>query len=244
MRIKLIAGIGMIATLWTMPAQVQAQASLVNLDFKADLQADGVPSNIVPDASLSPALQAMVQKQVAGWRYRMGIWQGAPVPATVSQRIVAEAVPVTSGGFALRIKEVSYPTVTLGRDGMHKGISRMPPVYPQELQRQAVGGILVYVMRVDASGKPQDVERVHPQTLNRVYKLLDAASRTALAQWTFAPTKVAGEVVDCRPLIPMRFNIVGDTPPAEPDTSAYRAAHADVCPAPPVLLTKAEGSVL
>ncbi|MEG3049052.1 MAG: energy transducer TonB [Thermomonas sp.] len=241
---KLFASMGLVAALWTMSAEARSQASVIHLDFNADVQADGVPANIVANASLSPALQAMVQKQVAGWRYRMGTWQGAPVPATVSQRIVAEALPVTSGGFALRIKEVSYPTVTIGRDGMHKGISRMPPVYPKELQRQAVGGILVYAMRIDSSGKPRDVELVHPLKLNRVYKLLDAASRNALAQWTFEPTKVAGEVVDCRPMIPMRFSITGDPPVAEPDTSAYRAAHADVCPASPVLLTKAEGTML
>ena len=243
MRMNRVALAGMIAALCAMPALAQAQASVVNLDFKADVQADGVPTNIEPDASLVPALQAMVQKQVAGWRYRMGSWQGQSVPATVSQRIVAEAMPVTSGGFALRIREVTYPTVIMDRE-MVKKSGRVPPVYPKELQRKAVGGVLVYALRIDASGKPLDVELVHPQKPDRVYKLLDAAGRASLEQSTFAPTKVAGEPVECRPMIPITFNIVGDPFPAMPDTSAYRAKHEDLCPEGPVLLTQVAGSLL
>ena len=241
---KWIASIGLIAALCATPALAFAQAGMVQLDFTADLQADGVPTNIVADASLAPALQAMVQKQVAGWRYRMGNWQGQPVPARIAQRIMAEALPVASGGFALRIKEVAYPVVMIGRDGVHNGTRRVPPAYPRELQRHAVGGELVYAVRLDATGKPQDVELVHPLKLDRTYKLLDAASRASLAQSTFEPTKVADEIVDCRQLIPISFHIVGNTPPVPPDTSVYRASHADVCPATPELLTKVDGSVL
>ena len=244
MRMNRLAWAVAIGALCATPALAKAQASVVNLDFKAEVQEDGAPTNIEPDASLAPALQAMVQKQVAGWRYRMGKWKGESIPATVSQRIVAEAVPVTSGGFALRIKEVTYPTVIMDRDEMVRKSGRVPPVYPKELQRKAVGGVLVYVLRIDASGKPLDVELVHPQKLDRVYKLLDAASRASLAQSTFAPTKVAGEPVECRPMIPITFNIVGDPFPAMPDTSAYRARHDDVCPEGPVLLTRVAGNLL
>jgi len=235
---------GLVVALCSMPALAQTPPGVIQLDFKADVQADGVPANIQPDASLAPVLQAMVRKRVAEWRYRMGTWQGNPVPATVSQRIMAEALPVTTGGFALRIKEVTLPTVMLDRNGMHDGINRMPPVYPKELMRQAVVGVLVYAYSVDAAGKARDIELVHPENPGRAFKLLDAAGRAALAQWTFEPTKVGNERVDCRVMTPMVFSLDSKPQPKAPDLAAYRASHPELCPAGAVLLTQVEGSML
>lgn len=243
MRENWIARIGVVAVLCAAPALAQSPPNVIHLDFTADVQADGVPTNIQPDASLAAPLQAMVRKRVVDWRYKVGVWQGTPVPATVSQRIVAEVLPVTSGGFALRIKEITYPTVTLDRNGVYKGINRAPPVYPKELMRRAVGGVLVYSYRVDATGKAEDIQLVHPEKPSRDVKLLDAASRAAIAQWTFQPTMVGKERVDCRSLTPLTFNI-GDTPMPNPDVSAYRERTPDVCPAGPKLLTQVEGSLL
>ena len=48
----------------------------ITLGFKADVQADGVPTNIQPDATPSPPLRAMVRKaRRRTARYRMGTWQ-------------------------------------------------------------------------------------------------------------------------------------------------------------------------
>jgi len=243
MRGNWIARIGLVAALFAAPALAQTSPNVIQLDFKADVGADGVPTNIQPDTSLAAPLQAMVRKRVAEWRYKVGVWQGKPVPDTISQRIVAEVLPVASGGFALRIKEITYPTVTLDRNGVYKGINRAPPVYPKELMRRAVGGVLVYSYRVDATGKAEDIQLVHPETPNRDMKLLDAASRAAIAQWTFEPTMVGTERVDCRSLTPLTFNI-GDTPVPNPDVSAYRERTPDVCPAGPKLVTQVEGSIL
>lgn len=110
--------------------------------------------------------------------------------------------------------------------------------------RRAVPGILVYSYRVDAMGKAQDLQLVHPEKPNRDMKLMDAASRTAMAQWTFQPTMVGSERVDCRALTPVTFSI-GDKPmPKDPDVSAYRERTPDVCPTGPQLLTQVEGSML
>ena len=92
MRAKGIVSLSLALALCATPALAQSPANVIQLDFKADVQADGVPANIQPDASLAPPLQAMVRKRVAEWRYRMGTWQGKPVPAPVSQRIVAEVM--------------------------------------------------------------------------------------------------------------------------------------------------------
>ncbi len=244
---SLLKGICLLAVLGVMPAFAQAPVAtptLFNLDFRADVQSDGVPSNIVPDPLLAPALQALLRKRVSEWRYKIDMWQGKPVHGPVSQRIVAEAVPVSSGGFALRIKSAGPRTVILGPESEIDGEVSVPPVYPPELQRRGVGGVLVYALKVDAQGKPEEVELIDPVNLDRTSKLLDASARVAIAQWTMRPVKVDGVPADCRFLLPITFEVSGVPLRVGPDYAAYRAAYSDVCPSPPTLLTKVVGSLL
>lgn len=225
-------------------AHAQAPAKSIQLRFKADVSVEGVPTNIQPDSALPPLLQAMVRKRVAEWRYRVGTWQGQPVADTVSQQIVADAVPAASGGFALKIKEVTYVSVNLSDDAMRDQLARMPPpVYPPELLRRGVTGVLVYAYRVDAAGKAQDVELVYPQHPDRDATLLDAAGRAAIADWTLPPTRVGGAPADCRVLRPLVFAL-DTSQPGSPDLSAYRASHPELCPAGPKLVTDVAGMLL
>ncbi|WP_271680892.1 energy transducer TonB [Thermomonas mangrovi] len=244
MRTRWIVSMGLAAALCGAPALAQSPAPVITLGFKADVQADGVPTNIQPDAALSPPLQAMVRKRVAEWRYRMGTWQGKPVAATVSQQITAEAVPVNGGGFALRIKSVAYPSVRADSAAAAEKKPRMvAPVYPAALAQRGVQGVLVYAYAVDAAGKAVDVELVHPQQPDRDFKLLDAASRDAIAKSRMPPTKVGGEPVPCRVLTPITFSTERE-PPKGPDLSTYRAGHPELCPLPPELLTDVAGTML
>ena len=244
MHTRRIVSMGLAAALCGAPALAQSPAPVITLGFKADVQADGVPINIQPDAALSPPLQAMVRKRVAEWRYRMGTWQGKPVAATVSQQITAEAVPVNGGGFALRIKEVGFPRHYMHDVDPEKSKSAMPPpMYPPQLMRRAVQGVLVYAYDVDAAGRAVDIELVHPQQPDRDFKLLDAAAREAMAKWTLPPTEVGGEPVPCRVLTPITFSTERE-PPKGPDLSTYRAGHPELCPLPPELLTDVAGTML
>lgn len=244
MRTRWIVSMGLAAALCGAPALAQSPAPVITLGFKADVQADGVPTNIQPDAALSPPLQAMVRKRVAEWRYRMGTWQGKPVAATVSQQITAEAVPVNGGGFALRIRSVAYPSVRAdSADAAEKKPRMVAPVYPAALAQRGVQGVLVYAYAVDAAGKAVDVELVHPQQPDRDFKLLDVASRDAIAKSRMPPTKVGGEPVPCRVLTPITFSTERE-PPKGPDLSTYRAGHPELCPLPPELLTDVAGTML
>jgi len=244
MRTRWIVSMGLAAALCGAPALAQSPASVITLGFKADVQADGVPTNIQPDPALSPPLQAMVRKRVAEWRYRMGTWQGKPVAAAVSQQITAEAVPVNGGGFALRIKSVAYPSVRAdSADAPEKKARMVAPAYPAALAQRGVQGVLVYAYTVDGAGRAVDVELVHPQQPDRDFKLLDAASRDAIAKSRMAPTKVAGEPVPCRVLTPITFSTERE-PPKGPDLSAYRASHPELCPAGPTLATEVAGTLL
>lgn len=241
-----LALIGLAALLCSTPAQAQAPSKVIHLDFNADIQADGVPTNIQPDASLAPALQAMVRKRVAEWRYRVGTWQGRPVPATVSQRILAEPLPVASGGFELRVKDVvGVPVVDAMRA---RAASRLiPPRYPESAQRQGIDATLIYAMRRDAQGLPLEVELVAAQLPGYWRRPFDAVSRQAIEQWRLESVKVDGQAIDCRLLTPVTFRLTLDkAPPPTPevDLRPYLPRFPDACPLHPVLETKAAGTVL
>lgn len=170
-------------------------------------------------------------------------WQGEPVAATVYGQIVAETVPVSAAGFALRIKRFTYHQAA----DMMNDEKRVPPAYPVQLQRRGVGGVLVYSYKVGKDGTPQEIELVSPANPDETIRLLDASGRAALAKWSLRPRKVNGDTVDCRVMTPIVFEVKGAPPKAmksEGSSSAYFAAHADMCPGDPSLLTEVAGSML
>ena len=230
-----------------MPAFAQPPGKepvVLNLDFKADLQADGRLANVEPDAALPPAMQAMLRKQVARWRYVPGSWQGKPVLSRFAQRLVVEALPVASGGYALRIKEVTGIPLVMDAKGLAKGVRMSPPPYPHEAQRQGIEATLIYAMRRDPQGAPIEVELVDAQVPKWWLKQFDAAGRQAIRQWRLQPTEVEGQAIDCRWLTPMTFHVGGDEPSPMPDVQPFRSRYPDACPAPPMLETKVAGVLL
>lgn len=242
-----LKGMLLLAAMCAMPVLAQtpsAVPTLFNLDFKADLQLDGTLTNIQPDATLAPALQAMVRKRVEEWQYELATWQGKPVLGATSQRIVVEAVPVSSGGYVMRIKQVTPATISISPAEMTDDFRMVPPEYPGVVRRRNVVGTLVYAMSIDAQGKAQAVELIFPEQPDRWFKMLDESSRAAIAKWTMPPSRVNGVPVDCRVLIPMQFTLSNVPMPSATNTKAYRSSHADICPSPPTLLTKVDGSLL
>lgn len=245
MRIEPLKGIWLLAILLCgTPAFGQTPAE-INLDFKADVKSNGVPTNIKPDASLPPAIQALVTKRVAGWRYSTITWRCEPVTTTVYGRIVAEPVPAAAGGFSLRIKDVDVREADDIQSRMNDE-RRTPPAYPPQLARRRVSGVLIYSYKVGQDGTPQEIDLVSPVNPDRTFRLLDTAGRAALAQWKLQPRKVNGKPVDCRVIMPMLFEIKGvPLETSDPgNTSAYRVAHADVCPMAHSLLTEPAGTML
>ena len=239
---------GLAAALCGTPAQAQAPASLLHLDFKADVQADGSLANVEPDAALTPAMQAMLRKQVAGWRYLPGTWQGKPVPKRVSQRIVVEVVPASGGGFALRIKQVTGVSIVLDLKEARAAATMFPPRYPEGAQRQGIEATLVYAMRRDPQGMPIEVELLDAQVPGNWKRQFDAAGRQAIRSWRLDPIEVEGQAIDCRLLTPMTFQ-VGEgksppPPPPAPDLRSYLPRFPDGCPLPPVLETQVAGVFL
>lgn len=246
MRMKSVAALSLVLATATATALAQTQAAppaVVHLDFRADVQPDGSLANVEPDASLAPALQAMVRKRVVEWRYDVGQWQGKPGPRRVSQRIVTEALPVSSGGFALRIKEVTVGVMpTVGPQFVDRRM--FPPEYPIEARRRGVAGTLIYAVRVDGQGKPKEITLLAPEKPDRWMKMLDKASQEALAKSTMAAIRVDDAPVECVAVVPMEFSL-GDKPRMDKtDLAPYRARYPDACPVGPKLLTTVAGTLL
>lgn len=245
---KWIASIGVAAALCCTSAQAQAPASMLYLDFKADVQADGSLANIEPDEKLAPPLQAMVRKQVAGWRYAPGTWQGKPVPKPVSQRIVAEVVPAAGGGFALRIKHVTVVPRYFDTKQARAASRMLPPRYPEGAQRQGIEATLVYSMRRDPQGAPIEVGLVDAQVPGNWKKQFDVVGRDAIRLWRLEPAEVEGQAIDCRLLTPMTFRLGEGRSPPPPapatDLRPHLSRFPDACPLSPVLETPVAGVFL
>lgn len=226
----------------------QAPPRTIQLDFQADLQADGSLANVVPDAGMAPELQQMLRKRVADWRYTPGTWQGKPVPKRIFQGIVAEAVPAASGGYGLRIKEVKSVRLFLDTKGARTPMAMRPPTYPQDARRQDIEATMVYAMRRGPQGVPIDVELVDARVRDTYRKGFDAVTRQAIQQWRLEPTEVGGEVIDCRLLAPVTFRLEfhdrSTSPVPEPDLRPYLSRFPDACPLSPVLETQVAGVFL
>jgi protein TonB len=89
------------------------------------------------------------------------------------------------------------PTPPLARD-------TPPPVYPEALACDGIGGQVIVRLRLGVDGRPADV-RV--QSTSR-YAPLDAAAVEAVRGWQFAPATAAGKPTTTTIQVPVTF-----TPP-------------------------------
>jgi len=225
-----VAGIAQAAK----PKDTPTAAQLVQLDFKATVQADGTLTDIQPDEALPEALQAMIHHRVATWHYRPQQWQGKSQPVTISQTIKARVVPTVQGGFALRIADVTGQVRFIGPPpaDQREGMPWPPPKFPPELMARGINAVLVYAVLYDEAGKAQQVDLIHPSDPDRDYRRLDKSAREAMAQWV-RPHKFEGTPIACRAKVPITF-ITDDSPEqtrVPPEVAAFFDKYTDMCPA-------------
>lgn len=247
---KRVAGTCLVVLLCGTPSLAQAAdpaTVVLNLDFKAQVQADGSLADIEPDPALTPALQEMLRKQVASWRYRPGVWQGKPVPRPVSQRVVVEVIPASNTGYTLRITEVVAPAFDITQADAAQDKHMPPPMYPLRARRLEIEATLVYAMRRDAQGAPIEVELVGAHVPAAWRKKFDEVGLQAITSWRLPVVEVDGEAIDCRLLAPITFRLShGNMPPpaAIVDLRPYLSRVADACPLSPALETDPSGRFL
>ncbi len=199
--------------------------------------ADGSVASVVPDATLPEPIRAGLVKRVSQWHYKVPVWQGKPASISMRQGLRLQAVPTTSGGYALRVMGEAYV-----RDPDPRYVLQ-PPDYPTWLRRKNLSASLAYAIRIGADGRPVDVRRRYPDgPQDAAGTAFDEASRAAIALWLWHPYLVDGAPVACDILLPMDFVIAGDEPPPAPDLKSLEAG-LQLCPGTK-LETKIEGVLL
>ncbi|MGQ4661515.1 TonB family protein [Lysobacter sp. F6437] len=150
-----------------------------------------------------------------------------PVPTRTRWAFGSAAVCVLTLLVAFTAWAAQPPQVVADQLAGVTGERTPPPRYPAAAIEQGIGGMVVLVVDVDASGRPTaiEVERSEPAGL------FDQAAIDAAWQWTFQPEIRGGKPVAGQVRVPIRFEpdaapspTVGSdarvlTPPAYPKTA-------------------------
>ena len=179
-----------------------------DVGMRVQVAADGSVVSVTPEAGLPSSLRDGLAKQVSQWHYSPATWQGRPVSVESWLSLHVQAVPTSSGGFAVRI-------VGEGRTG-EPGTAMQPPEFPHAARRAGVNATLVYRVHVAADGSMTPVARLFPEVARGHVKALDESSRQAILEFRRGPILADGVAVACEMNYPMTFSVGGGEPPAAP----------------------------
>lgn len=91
-------------------------------------------------------------------------------------------------------------------DGMEPPVPvrTVPPVYPDDLRRDGVSGVVTVSILIDEKGNVTE-----PKVIKTTHEAFSQPALDALAKWKFKPAKQAGEAVAMRVNIPIQFTNKG-----------------------------------
>lgn len=96
--------------------------------------------------------------------------------------------------------------VALGADGTEPPVPvrTVPPVYPEEMKRDGVSGVVTVSILIDEKGNVQE-----PKVVKASHEAFSQPALDALSKWKFKPAKQAGAAVAMRVNIPIQFTNKG-----------------------------------
>lgn len=180
-----------------------------DVGMQVSVAADGNVASVVPEAGLPAGLNDALVEQVSQWHYTPATWQGKAVAVDTWLSLRLQAVPTTSGGFAVRV-------LGRGQKGQPRTVMT-PPVFPVSALRAGVNALLVYRVHVDSAGSTTPVERLFPKVARGHYKSLDENSRKAIREFRRDPIRADGVAVACDMNYPITFTVGGAEPPPTPE---------------------------
>lgn len=121
---------------------------------------------------------------------------GAALPAAP-----AVSAPVTPAGGAGPTS--AYVPPSFGASYLHNP----KPAYPLMARRRGLQGLVRLDVKVNAEGIPTSVKIKDSSG----HEALDEAALTAVWHWRFAPARRGGEAVDGSVVVPVRFNLDGES---------------------------------
>ncbi len=83
-------------------------------------------------------------------------------------------------------------------------VRTVPPVFPEELRRDGVSGVVTVSILIDEKGNVTE-----PKVVKTTHEAFSQPALDALAKWKFKPAKQAGEAVAMRVNIPIQFTNKG-----------------------------------
>ena len=165
-----------------------------------DVGPDGSVHDYRLKTKLEPAVAALVDRTVRGWRFEPVLEDGRPVIATTRMRLELEALP-RDDGYALRVADVAFGEPEAG--------GNPPPPFPRGLQVDARVRLL---LQVAADGRVRDVHVEQVSLGDRMGKRSSAVrdafarvTRETARSWSFD----TGEIVDGEP-VPMQLRVSVD----------------------------------
>lgn len=154
---------------------------------------------------LAPEVKKIVEDSVRHWRFEPVLRDGKPVYAKSGIHLTLSALPVETG-YRLRIDKVRF----VG----HRAATKMvPPEYPMDAKRAAIGARILVAVRIDAQGKVLDAVAVqsvvtNTRRPNRSADQFEKASVAAMKQWLFQPANIeAGDSAETTLIVPIEYSV-------------------------------------
>ncbi|MDQ5978575.1 MAG: periplasmic protein TonB [Verrucomicrobiota bacterium] len=83
-------------------------------------------------------------------------------------------------------------------------VRTVPPVFPEEMRRDGISGVVTVSILIDEKGNVQE-----PKVVKTSHEAFSQPAMDALAKWKFKPAKQGGEAVAMRVNIPIQFTNKG-----------------------------------
>jgi hypothetical protein len=186
------------------------------------------------DSGLQPTVAALVEKNLATWRFEPVIVDGRAVVAKTRMNLTIHAMPQGNGDYVLKLQDAGFGGPTARGDVR-------PPRYPTKAIRSRLGARVLLSVRIDAQGNVVDV---HPYQTSlsqhgreavarRWRTLFEEASIAAVREWKYTPGEsLDGRAVGSTVMVPIVFTVT-EGPRSKALSAQWRAyAPGPVTPAP------------
>lgn len=177
---------------------------------KIEIGPDGTVLSHKLKRNLQPAVQALIEKNIASWRFEPILADGKPVVASTKLRLSLLAEPMESGDYQLRVQRVYFGEP----ERSNKKLS--PPHFPSNALKAGLGAKVLLVLKLDGQGKVVDAfarqtsltMKGRENVVKRWREEFERASLLAARKWQFTPGSVVnGEPIESFVAVPVHFNV-------------------------------------
>lgn len=160
---------------------------------------DGSIRSYVVDkpGKLAPAVQALVDKTVAAWKFVPVLVNGQPVTAQTRMHLRLITAPAADGKYAMRVGGASFTGGAPGQSAQPDAdaVRHVPPKYPPGALQARVGATVYLLIKIGRDGHVLDAaaEQVNLDTVGTARQmsgLRDAFAKASVAAallWTYPP---------------------------------------------------------